>query len=96
MVVGLFVGAQAVAFYKRHHSRLTAFLGGNYRSSAAVAVAEGCNKDLVVNAIKTVGDSLAANGRVAASHFCYLLAKCPFGDFKKKASKIVLIGSSHK
>ena len=42
-----------------------------------------------------MGDSLASNGRVAASHFCYLLADCQFGTFNKKSSKLVLIGSSH-
>ena len=42
-----------------------------------------------------MGDSLALNGRVAASHFCYLLSDCQFGNYKKKSSKIVLIGSSH-
>jgi hypothetical protein len=54
------------------------------------------NKELVLRSIKTMGDCLATNNRVAASHFCYLLANVQFGDFKKKASKIVLIGSSHK
>lgn len=42
-----------------------------------------------------MGDSLASNGRIAASHFCYLLSNCPFGSFDKKSSKLVLIGSSH-
>ncbi len=54
------------------------------------------NRDLVLNSIKTMGDSLASSGRVAASHFCYLLAGCSFGKFEKKSSKLVLIGSSHK
>ncbi len=53
------------------------------------------NKDLVLTTIKTMGDSLATNGRIAASHFCYLLANCQFGTFNKKSSKLVLIGSSH-
>lgn len=54
------------------------------------------NRELVINSIKTMGDSLASNGRVAASHFCYLLSNCSFGTFDKKSSKLVLIGSSHK
>jgi len=54
------------------------------------------NRDLVLNSIRTMGDSLASSGRVAASHFCYLLANCSFGSFEKKSSKLVLIGSSHK
>jgi len=41
-----------------------------------------------------MGDTLASNGRVAASHFCYLLSDCQFGTYNKKSSKIVLIGSS--
>ena len=40
--------------------------------------------------------NLASNGRVAASHFCYLLANCPFGTYDKKSSKLVLISTSHK
>lgn len=60
-----------------------------------VANVDESNKDLVLNSIKTMGDSLASNGRVAASHFCYLLADCQFGTFNKKSSKLVLIGSSH-
>jgi hypothetical protein len=40
---------------------------------------------------------LSLNGRVAASHFCYLLSElCPFGSYAKKSSKLVLIGSSHQ
>ena len=54
------------------------------------------NKELVLKSIKTMGDCLATNNRIAASHFCYLLANVQFGDYKKKASKIVLIGSAHK
>ncbi|RNA39975.1 transport Sec16A isoform X1 [Brachionus plicatilis] len=42
-----------------------------------------------------MGDSLASNGRTAASHFCYLLSNCSFGTYEKKSSKLVLIGSSH-
>ena len=60
-----------------------------------VSNADESNKDLIFASIKTFGDSLAMNGRVAASHFCYLLAKSPFGIYNKKSSKIVLIGSSH-
>jgi hypothetical protein len=60
-----------------------------------VSNADESNKDLIYASIKTFGDSLAINGRIAASHFCYLLAKCPFGIYSKKSSKLVLIGSSH-
>jgi hypothetical protein len=53
------------------------------------------NRGLVLSSIKTMGDTLASNGRVAASHFCYLLSDCLFGTFNRKSSKLVLIGSSH-
>ena len=59
-----------------------------------VANIDETNRDLVLNSIKTMGDTLASNGRVAASHFCYLLSDCQFGTYNKKSSKIVLIGSS--
>jgi hypothetical protein len=59
-----------------------------------VANIDETNKDLVMNSIKTMGDTLASNGRVAASHFCYLLSDCQFGTYNKKSSKLVLIGSS--
>lgn len=59
-----------------------------------VANIDETNKDLVLNSIKTMGDTLASNGRVAASHFCYLLSDCQFGTYNKKSSKLVLIGSS--
>jgi hypothetical protein len=54
------------------------------------------NDSLVKNSIKKFADTLASNSRYAAAHFCYLLINTPFGDYKKKSSKIVLIGSSHK
>ena len=54
------------------------------------------NKELCLQSIRTLADCLATNSRVAAAHFCYLLANVNFGDYKKKSSKIVLIGSSHK
>jgi COPII coat assembly protein SEC16 len=54
------------------------------------------NKDIVLKSIKSIADSLSTNNRVAASHFCYLLSNVQFGEYKKKSSKIVLIGSSHE
>ncbi len=54
------------------------------------------NKDIVFKSIKSIADSLSTNNRIAASHFCYLLANVQFGEYKKKSSKIVLIGSSHE
>ncbi|CAF0711049.1 unnamed protein product [Brachionus calyciflorus] len=60
-----------------------------------VSNVDDSNRNLVLNTIKTMGDSLASNGRIAASHFCYLLSNCTFGTFNKKSSKLVLIGSSH-
>ena len=54
------------------------------------------NKELCLQSIRTLADCLATNSRIAAAHFCYLLANVNFGEYKKKSSKIVLIGSSHK
>jgi hypothetical protein len=58
--------------------------------------ADANNEALVNNSIKKFADTLASHARFAAAHFCYLLANTPFADFRKKSSKIVLIGSSHK
>lgn len=70
----------------------------DWRRHLAIIVSnqDSFNKELVLRSIKTMGDCLATNNRIAASHFCYLLANIQLGDYKKKASKIVLIGSSHK
>jgi hypothetical protein len=69
----------------------------DWRRHLAIIMAniDETNYGLVLESIKTMGDCLASSGRVAASHFCYLLSNCAFGTFNKKPSKLVLIGSSH-
>jgi hypothetical protein len=79
-------------------NNLTKFEWNDWKRHLATIASniDDTNRDLVINSIRAIGDSLATNGRIAASHFCYLLAKCQFGEFKKKSSKLVLIGSSQK
>lgn len=51
--------------------------------------------DLEHRAIIILGDTLASRGCLYAAHFCYLMAQLEFGCYNQKASKLVLIGSSH-
>lgn len=39
---------------------------------------------------------LASRGLFFAAQFCYVVAQVPFGRYRKKSSKIVLLGASHR
>uniref|UniRef100_A0A8B9M6K8 Protein transport protein Sec16B n=1 Tax=Accipiter nisus TaxID=211598 RepID=A0A8B9M6K8_9AVES len=69
---------------------------GDWRPHLAVMLSNKVgDMDLNHRAIITMGDSLAGRGAVEAAHFCYLMADIPFGYFRAKADRMVLLGSSH-
>ena len=62
----------------------------DWRRHLAIIISnqDSSNKDIVLKSIKSIADSLSTNNRIAASHFCYLLANAQIGEYKKKSSKI--------
>ncbi|CAH1786045.1 unnamed protein product [Owenia fusiformis] len=68
---------------------------GDWRPHLAMILSNSSKPDMDRRSITTLGDTLAARGCLYASHFCYLMAQLSFGQYHKKTSKIVLIGSSH-
>ncbi|XP_049846042.1 protein transport protein Sec16A-like isoform X1 [Schistocerca gregaria] len=69
---------------------------GDWKPHLAMILSNSTQRpELDHKAITTLGDTLGARGCLHAAHFCYLMAQLPFGIYSNKASKLVLIGSSH-
>ncbi|XP_014669558.1 PREDICTED: protein transport protein Sec16A-like isoform X2 [Priapulus caudatus] len=70
---------------------------GDWRPHLAMILSNGSGRsDLDQRSITSLADTLAASGCLHAAHFCYLMADVGFGTYKKKMSKLVLIGSNHR
>lgn len=66
-----------------------------WRENLAVILANRMQGDVKV--IGQLGDMLwSTQMRVAAAHFCYLVAETPFGPFENPNSRLILIGGDHK
>ncbi|XP_013376466.1 PREDICTED: protein transport protein Sec16B isoform X2 [Chinchilla lanigera] len=69
---------------------------GDWRPHLAVILSnQSGDPELHQRAVVTMGDTLAAKGYVEAAHFCYLMARVPFGHYTVKTDLLVLLGSSH-
>ncbi|GAB6023180.1 hypothetical protein CHUAL_008005 [Chamberlinius hualienensis] len=69
---------------------------GDWRPHLAVILSNTTQRpELDRKSVVTLGDTLAAKGCLHAAHFCYLMAQLEFGNYAKKSSKLVLIGSNH-
>lgn len=69
---------------------------GDWRPHLAVILSnQAGDPELHQRAIVTMGDTLAGKGMVEAAHFCYLVARVPFGHYTVKTDHLALLGSSH-
>ncbi|XP_024408918.2 protein transport protein Sec16B isoform X4 [Desmodus rotundus] len=69
---------------------------GDWRPHLAVILSNQTgDPELHQRAIVTMGDTLAGKGMVEAAHFCYLVARVPFGHYTVKTDHLALLGSSH-
>ncbi|XP_057585523.1 protein transport protein Sec16B isoform X2 [Hippopotamus amphibius kiboko] len=69
---------------------------GDWRPHLAVILSNpGGDPELYQRTIVTMGDTLAGKGLVEAAHFCYLMARVPFGYYTVKTDHLALLGSSH-
>eukprot|EP00058_Branchiostoma_floridae_P014780 XP_002600268.1 hypothetical protein BRAFLDRAFT_66773 [Branchiostoma floridae] len=69
---------------------------GDWRPHLAMVLSNHTQRPEVDRkSIITLGDTLGSRGLLHAAHFCYLMAQANFGHYSKKASKMVLLGSSH-
>ncbi|XP_053519670.1 protein transport protein Sec16B isoform X2 [Artibeus jamaicensis] len=69
---------------------------GDWRPHLAVILSnQAGDPELHRCAIVTMGDTLAGKGMVEAAHFCYLVARVPFGHYTVKTDHLALLGSSH-
>ncbi|XP_036891123.1 protein transport protein Sec16B isoform X2 [Sturnira hondurensis] len=69
---------------------------GDWRPHLAVILSNQAGEpELHRRAIVTMGDTLAGKGMVEAAHFCYLVARVPFGHYTVKTDHLALLGSSH-
>ncbi|XP_054443697.1 protein transport protein Sec16B [Pteronotus mesoamericanus] len=69
---------------------------GDWRPHLAVMLSnQAGDPELHQRAIVTMGDTLAGKGLVEAAHFCYLVARVPFGHYTVKTDHLALLGSSH-
>ncbi|XP_078685894.1 uncharacterized protein LOC144918746 [Branchiostoma floridae x Branchiostoma belcheri] len=69
---------------------------GDWRPHLAMVLSNHTQRPEVDRkSIITLGDTLGSRGLLHAAHFCYLMAQVNFGHYSKKASKMVLLGSSH-
>ncbi|XP_063492817.1 protein transport protein Sec16A isoform X13 [Symphalangus syndactylus] len=69
---------------------------GDWRPHLAMVLSNlNNNMDVESRTMATMGDTLASKGLLDAAHFCYLMAQVGFGVYKKKTTKLVLIGSNH-
>ncbi|XP_071821295.1 uncharacterized protein [Apostichopus japonicus] len=71
---------------------------GDWRPHLAMILSNlrSSDSELGIKSITALGDSLATRGLLHASHFCYLMAQVGLGPYTHKATKIVLLGSSHR
>ncbi|XP_012501978.1 PREDICTED: protein transport protein Sec16B [Propithecus coquereli] len=69
---------------------------GDWRPHLAVILSnQAGDAELRQRAVVTMGDTLAGKGLVEAAHFCYLVARLPFGYCTVKTDRLALLGSSH-
>ncbi|XP_067315638.1 protein transport protein Sec16B isoform X2 [Pseudorasbora parva] len=67
---------------------------GDWRPHLAVMLSnETADPIIHRRSIITMGDTLASRDMLYASHICYLIAQCPFGWYKTKSERLVLLGS---
>ncbi|XP_076403883.1 protein transport protein Sec16B isoform X1 [Peromyscus maniculatus bairdii] len=71
-------------------------LWGDWRPHLAVILSnQAGDTELYQRAIVSMGDTLAGKGLVEAAHFCYIMARVPFGHYTSKTDHLALLGSNH-
>ncbi|XP_051567409.1 protein transport protein Sec16B isoform X2 [Myxocyprinus asiaticus] len=69
---------------------------GDWRTHLAVMLSNETGDSIIHHrSIITLGDTLASRGLLYASHICYLTAHSPFGWYKNRSERLVLLGSKH-
>ncbi|XP_056315797.1 protein transport protein Sec16B isoform X3 [Danio aesculapii] len=67
---------------------------GDWRPHLAVMLSnETADPVIHHRSIIAMGDTLASRDMLFASHICYLTAQCPFGWYKNRSERLVLLGS---